>query len=446
MQVVKKEIDQLNATITVTVEPADYQENVAKQLKEIRRKANIPGFRPGMVPAGLVKKMYGKAVLGEEVNKAINDGIFNYIKEQNLNILAEPLPNEQETPAIDWDTQDTFSFAFDIALAPEFDAKLNGKNKLTYYDITVDDKMVQDRVEMYANRFGEYVQVDDVQAGDVLKGLLTEQKENGISKENAVLSPEYMHDDAQKALFNGAKKGDIITFNPMKAFGNETEVASLLGIKKEDAADLNSDFTFQLEGITRHQMAEVNAELFAKVYGEGNIADEAAFRQKISEEIKTNFAQDSNYKFGLDAKAAVLKKMDGITFPNAFLKRWLLATNENMTEEKLSEDYPKMIEELKWHLAKDQLAQHFQVKVEKEDVEAYAKEMTRMQFAQYGLAGVEDAILTQYANEMLKKEDQLRGIVERVSENKVFDALKAAVKLETKAISYKEFGKLFEEK
>lgn len=446
MQVVKKEIDQLNATVTVTVEPADYQENVAKQLKDIRRKANIPGFRPGMVPAGLVKKMYGKAVLGEEVNKAINDGIFNYIKEQNLNILAEPLPNEQDTPNIDWDTQDTFSFAFDIALAPEFDAKLNGKNKLTYYDITVDDKMIQSRVEMYANRFGEYVQVDDVQAGDVLKGLLLEQKEGGLKKENAILSPQYMSDEEQKALFMGAKKGDIITFNPMKAFGNETEVASLLDINKEEAKELNADFTFQIEGITRHEMAEVNAELFAKVYGEGNVADEAAFRQRITEELKANFVQDTNYKFGLDAKAAVLKKMDGIVFPDAFLKRWLLATNENMTEEKLNEDYPKMIEELKWHLAKDQLAQHFAVKVEKEDVEAYAKEMTRMQFAQYGLAGVEDAILTQYANDMLKKEDQLRGIVERVTENKVFEALKAAVKLETKEISYDDFGKLFEAK
>lgn len=446
MQVVKKETDQLNATLILTVEPADYQDKVAKQLKEIRRKANIPGFRPGMVPAGLVKKMYGKAVLGEEINKAINEGIYNYIKEENLNILGEPLPNESETPEIDWDTQDRFEFAFDIALAPAFDAKLNGKNKLTYYDISVDEKMIDERVAMYASRFGEYIQAEEVAAGDVLKGLLTEQKEGGLTKENAMLSIEYMQNEEQKALFAGAKKGDIITFNPRAAYGNEAEVASMLGINKEDAKDLTSDFTFQIEGITRHQAAEVNAELFAKVYGENNIADEAAFRQRIGEEIKANFVQDSNYKFGLDAKAAVLKKMDGLAFPDAFLKRWLLATNEEMTAEKLDEDYPKMIEELKWHLAKDQLGQHFGVKVEKEDVEAYAKEMTRMQFAQYGLSGVDDALLTQYANETLKKEDQLRAIVERVTENKIFDALKAAVKLETKAISYEDFGKLFEAK
>lgn len=445
MQVQKTDIDQLDAMLTVTVEPADYQDKVAQQLKDIRRKANIPGFRPGMVPAQLVKKMYGKAVLGEEVNKAINEGIYNYIKEQQLNILGDPLPNEEKTPEIDWDTQDTFSFAFDIALAPEFDAKLNGKNKLTYYDITVTEEMVQNQVNAYAERYGNYVQTDDYQAGDMIKGLMQEVG-GEHKKENAVLSPEYMKDDKQKQLFAGAKKGDVITFNPMTAYANEAEVASMLGIAKEDAKDLNADFTLTIETITRHEKSAIDAELFAKVYGDNNIADEAAFRAEIEKEIKGNFTLDANYKFGLDAKEAILKKMDKLEFPDAFLKRWVLATNENITEDKLEEDYPKMVEELKWHLAKDQLMQAFDIKIEKEDVEAYAKEMTRMQFMQYGLSHIDDAMLTQYAQEMLKKEDQVRGIVERVSENKIYDAIKTAVKLETKAISYEDFGKLFEQK
>ena len=334
MQVNRTDIDALNARLTVVVEPQDYEEKVQKQLKDIRRRANIPGFRPGMVPAGLVKKMYGKAVLGEEVNKAINDGIFNYIKEQNLNILAEPLPNDEETPAIDWDVDTTFTFAFDIALAPEFDAKLNGKNKLTYYDIQVTDTEVQNQVDAYAQRFGDYVQVDEYQAGDMLKGKMTELKEGGKVKDNAVLSPDYMQNDDQKHLFEGAKKGDVITFNPKQAYNNEVEISSMLDIKKEEVADLADQFTFEIESITRHQKAEVNEALFAKVFGEGNIADEAAFREHISNDIKRNFTQDADYKFGLDAKAAILKKMDKLQFPEDFLKRWLLQTNEQkMTAE-----------------------------------------------------------------------------------------------------------------
>lgn len=442
MQVVKKDIDQLNATLTITIEPADYTEKVAKQLKDIRHKANIPGFRPGMVPASLVKKMYGKAVLGEEVNKAINDGIYNYIKEQKLNILGEPLPNEEATPAIDWDNDDTFNFAFDIALAPAFDATLTGKDTLTFYDIEVEDKMVDEQVKAYAARFGSYVPAEQVEADDMVKGILTEQKEEGIRKDGAVLSPRYMADDKQKELFVNAKKGEVITFNPVKAYGNEAEVASMLGIKKEEVKDHEGDCTFEITEITRHEPAPVDAELFAKVYGKDAVANEEEFRTRIREEIKKNFTDDANYKFGLDAKAAVLKKMEGIAFPDAFLKRWVLATNSNLTPEKLDEEYPAMLNELRWNLAVDQLAEHFSVKIEKEDIEAYAKEITRMQFMQYGLAGVDDAILTQYANEMLKKEDQLRSIAERVRENKVFEALKGVVKLKNKTISHEEFGKL----
>lgn len=447
MQVTKTDIDALNAKLTVVVEPQDYEEKVQKQLKEIRHKANVPGFRPGMVPVGLVKKMYGKSVLGDEVNKAINEGIFNYIKENDLNILAEPLPNEQETPAINWDNDTTFTFAFDIALAPEFDATLTGKNKLTYYEIEVTDDQVQNQVDAYANRFGKYVQVDNYQAGDMLKGKMTELKEGGIVKENAVLSPEYMQDDEQKKLFDGVKKGENITFNPKKAYSNEVEVSSMLSIKKEEVEGLADEFSFEIETITRHEKADVDAELFTKVYGEGAVADEAAFRERIRTEIKNNFTQDSEYKFGLDAKVAILKKMEKLEFPETFLKRWLLATNqEKMTAEQIDTEMPKMLEELKWHLAKDQLAKHYQVKVEAEEVEAYAKQMVRMQFLQYGLSNVDDAMLTQYAQETLKNEDQLHGIINRLMENKIYEALKTSVKLETKQISYEEFGKLFESK
>lgn len=443
MQFNQSEIKDLMTVLTLTVEPADYQEAVQKELKQLRQKANIPGFRPGMVPAGLVKKMYGKGVMAEVINKTLSDALGKYIEEQHLNILGDPLPNEELTPKVDFDTQDTFTFAFDIALAPEFDASLNGHNKLTHYTIEVTDEMVNNQVESYAQRFGDYVEADDVQDGDVIKGLLTEQRENGMTKENAMLNPQYMTDKEQAALFKGAKKGDIITFNPQKAFQSEVEISSLLDITKQEAKELTSDFTFEIQGITRHQAAKIDGELFAKVYGENAIKDEADFRAHVKAEIEENMAEDSDYKFGLDAKAAVMKKMEGLTFPEDFLKRWLHATNEKLTDEEIDKDFPQMIEELKWHLAKDQLLKKYSINVEKEDVEDYAKKVAKMQFIQYGLMHVDDAYLTNYAQQMLKDENQLRGIVERVAEQKIYAALKTVVKLEEKSISHADFGKLF---
>ena len=443
MQFNQSEIKDLMTVLTLTVEPADYQEAVQKELKQLRQKANIPGFRPGMVPAGLVKKMYGKGVMAEVINKTISDALGKYIEEQHLNILGDPLPNEELTPKVDFDTQDTFTFAFDIALAPEFDASLNGHNKLTRYNIEVTDEMVNNQVESYAQRFGDYVEADDVQDGDVIKGLLTEQRENGMTKENAMLNPQYMTDKEQAALFKGAKKGDIITFNPQKAFQSEVEISSLLDITKQEAKELTSDFTFEIQGITRHQAAKIDGELFAKVYGDNAIKDEADFRAHVKAEIEENMAEDSDYKFGLDAKAAVMKKMEGLTFPEDFLKRWLHATNEKLTDEEIDKDFPQMIEELKWHLAKDQLLKKYNINVEKEDVEDYAKKVAKMQFMQYGLMHVDDAYLTNYAQQMLKDENQLRGIVERVAEQKIYAALKTVVKLDEKSISHADFGKLF---
>jgi len=444
MQITQSEVKDLQAVLTMVVEPADYQENVQKELKQLRQKANVPGFRPGMVPLGLVKKMYGKSVMAEVINKEIGAQLGKYIEDQKLAILGDPLPNEELTPKVDFDTQDTFTFAFDIALAPEFDAKLTGKNKLTRYTIDVTDEMVKKQVESYASRFGEYVEADDVKEGDVLKGKLTEQKDGGLVKENAMLNPQYMRDEAVRKQFLGAKKGDNLTFNPAKAFDSEVETASLLDIKKDEVKDHDGDFTFEIQGITRHENAKIDGELFAKVYGENNVKDEADFRARVKAEIEENMAEDTKYKFGLDAKDAVMKKMEKVEMPEAFLRRWVKATNEKMTDEELDRDFPKMVEELKWHLAKDQLMKHFDIKVEKEDVEAYAKEVAKMQFMQYGLMHVDDQYLTNFANEMLKKEDQLRGIVERVAENKIYEALKGVAKIEEKTISHEDFGKLFQ--
>ena len=441
MKIEQSELKDLTAVVTLTIEPADYQEEVAKQLKEVRHKAQMPGFRPGMVPAGLVKKMYGKGILADVLNKKVGEGLQKHIEDNKLNILGDPLPSK-ESPKIDLENEDTFTFMFDIAVAPEFDAKLTGKNKLTEYVIEVTDEMVNNQVQSYCDRFGEYSQAEEVAEGDIVKGIAKEV-DGEIVKEGAILNPGYMKQKTQQKKFIGAKVGDVVTFNPAKAYDSEVEVSSLLGITKEQAQELKSDFTFEIQEITRHTAAALNEELFTKVYGENAPKDEAEFRARIKAEIEANMAEDSKYKFGLDAKEAIMKKMEKVEFPVAFLKRWVLETNEKMTEEELEKDFDKMLEELKWHLAKDQLMKEYKIDVQKEDVEAYAKEVARMQFMQYGLMHVDDQYLTNYANEMLKQENQLRGIVERVAENKIYEALKGVVKIEQKKISHEEFGKLF---
>ena len=359
MKIEQSELKDLQAVVTITIEPADYQEEVAKQLKEVRHKAQMPGFRPGMVPAGLVKKMYGKGILADVLNKKVGEGLQKHIEDNKLQILGDPLPN-REQGNVDLDHEEIFTFAFDIAVAPEFDAKLNGKNKIPEYTIEATEEMINKQVEAYTNRFGEYIPED-------------------------------------------------------KEKGTQAEV----------------------------KPCAIDAELFAKVYGADAPKDEAGFRARIKEDIERSLAEESKYRFGIDVKAAVMKKMEKVEFPVDFLKRWVLETNEKMTQEELDKDFDKMLDELKWHLAKDQLMKEYKIDVEKEEVEAFAKRIAKMQFMQYGLMNVEDAMLAQYAQEMLKNEDQLRGIVERVVEDKIFAAIKGIVKVEAKTVSQEDFDKLF---
>ncbi|NDV45998.1 trigger factor [Paludibacter sp. 221] len=451
MNIAKKEIDQNNATLTISIEKADYADKVEKTLRDYRKKANMPGFRPGMVPMNLMKKMYGKSILAEEINKQVSETLYDYIRENNINILGEPLPNETEQPEIDFDTQENFEFVFDIAIAPEFDVNLTQKDKITYYNIKVSDDMIDNQVKAYTGRYGKYIQEEEVEEKDMVKGDLFELeggkvKDGGIHVEGAVLTPAYMQDEDQKKLFVGAKKGDVIVFDPKKAYENVNEVSSMLKISKEQAETFNSECQITIEGITRYHEAEVNQELFDKIYGEGIVKTEAEFHEKIKESIQVNLKEDSDYKFALDARDTLVKKLKDVQFPDEFLKRWLITTNETLTAEKLGEDYPKMIEDLKWHLTKDKLMKANDIKVEPAEVEEYAKKVARAQFAQYGMIGIEDDILTNYAQDMLKKEDTIRNIVDKVAEDKVLATVKKSVKITEKEVSIEEFNKMFETK
>lgn len=449
MNIVRKDIDSSNATITISIEKADYSEKVEKTLRDYRKKANIPGFRPGMVPLGLLKKMYGKSILAEEINKILSDELYKYIQDNSINLLGEPLPNETEQKDIDFSTQEDFEFVFDLGLAPEFEVELNKKDKVKYYQITPSEEMINNQIKSYTGRYGKYVQEESVEEKDMVKGVLTELtegkvKESGIQVQDAVLTPAYMKDEASKALFANAKVGDTITFNPKTAFENEAEISSLLKISKEEVAEVTADFQFTIESITRYHEAEIDQDLFDKVYGEGVVKSAEEFTEKIKANIQETLAQDSEYKFGIDAREVLVKKYDDLAFPDTFLKRWLMATNKNLTAETLETDYPKMIADLKWQLIKDKIAKSNDIKVEKDDVEDFGRKIARSQFAQYGMIGMDDAILDNYVKDMLKKEETLKNIIDKVAENKVLDIIKDAVKVDTKEVSIEEFNKMFE--
>lgn len=449
MNVSRKDIDQNNAVITISVAKEDYAEKVDKALRDYRRKANMPGFRPGKVPLNLIKKMYGNAVKAEEINNVVSENLVKYIEDNDLPILGQPLPNETEQPEIDFDTQDEFEFSFDIGLAPEFEVTLDGKDKVTYYEIEVTDEMIDNQIKSYTSRFGKYEQVDEVEEKDMVKGLVVElengtAKEGGISAENAVLTPAYMKDEEQKALFVGKKIGDKVVFNPAKAYENETEISSFLNVDKEAVKDLTSDFEMEIQGITRYIESEVNQELYDKVFGEGNVKSDEEFRAKITEGIKVNLTADSEYKFNIDARDMYVAKFKDLTFPKEFLKRWLLVNNKEMTAEKVDEDYPKMIEDLIWHLVKDKIAKDNEVKIEYPDVVEYAKKVARAQFAQYGMVGLGDEVIENYANDMLKQEETMRNFIDRAAEEKVLAIIREKVTLDKKSISIEDFNKLFE--
>lgn len=394
----------------MTVEEADYKENVEKTLKNYRKKANVPGFRPGMVPMGMIKRQFGTTAKVDEINKLLGEQIYKYVKDNNIQMLGEPLPSDKQEP-VDMEKDAPYTFMFDIAVAPEFKAELTGDDTIDYYTITVDDKIIDQQIDVFASRAGHYDKVEDYQANDMLKGDIREldengnTKEGGITVEGAVLMPEYIKVEDQKKLFDGAKLGDIITFNPKKAYPeSDIEVSSLLKMKKEEVADLTADFSYQITEISRYVKAEVNQELFDQVYGKDVIKDEKDFREKIAEGLKAQFAVDSDFKFIQDVRKYLVDKVGALTYPDALLKRIMLNNNKDKGEEYVEKNYEQSIKELTWHLIKEQLVKANGIKIEDADIEETAKEAAKAQFAQYGMNNIPEEYIENYAKDMLKRE------------------------------------------
>ena len=445
--------DKVNGLMTITIEQSDYAEKVEKTLKDYRKRAQIPGFRAGMATMVMIKRQYGTSVKAEEINRLLGEKLYDYVRENKIQMLGDPLPNEEQQKALDFEGDGPFEFVFDIAVAPEFKAELSGRDKVDYYNIEVDDKLIDQQVEMYASRAGQYEKAETYQSRDMLKGDLREldadgnTKEGGITVDSAVMMPEYIKVDDQKKLFDGAKLGDIITFNPKKAYpDNDTEIAALLKLKKEEVADLTADFSYQITEISRFAPAAVDQKLFDQVFGEGTVKDEKEFRQKIADSIKPQLLIDSDYKFLQDVRAHMEKKVGKLQFPDALLKRIMLNNNKDKGADFVEKNYEQSIVELKWHLIKEQLVAAQQIKIEDADLKSVATEAARAQFAQYGMSNVPEEYLDNYAAEMLKKRENVDSLVDRAVDIKLTEALKKVVKLNEKSVTLDEFNKMMQAK
>lgn len=452
MKVTLNKTDNVNGIIAIELEKPDYQENVDKSLNQFRQRANIPGFRQGKVPKGIIRKMYGKSILAEEINKLVSDELYKYVKENELNILGDPLPNKDGQKAIDFDKDENFEFKFDIALAPEFELPLDTSDTLVHYNVKLEDDLLDKQYDAYKQNYGSYKKVEgEAVETDLIKGKISEiddgePKENLIEIENGMIMPSYIKDEETKKKFVGAKAGDTVVFNPKTAFcDNAAEIASLLQIAKENVADVNSDFSFEVKEITRYEEAAMEQELFDKVLGEGVVSSEEEFKAKVTELLNNQFKPAADNLFMKSARELILKKLEDVEFPDVFLKRWLLVANKKNTAETIENDYPKIVEDLKYRLSKEKIVKEQDIKIENSDLETFTAEVVRAQYAQYGMNNVPADVLENHVKRMLGDQNTVRNMYDQLVEKKVTEWLKQTVTVNEKEIPSKDFEKLLSE-
>lgn len=452
MNVTFENPDKVSGRLTIVVDEADYKDDVKKELKDYRRKANIPGFRPGMAPMSMIERRIGPSVKLDMINKLLGDQLQKYITDNKIDMLGQPLAAEDQE-AVDLEGPAPYTFKFDIAIAPEFKIELSAKDKVDYYNIEIDDKLIDRQVEMFANQNGTYVKADsfDSDKQDMLRGDLRELDEKGntleggLTVEQAMLMPQYLKAEDQKLLFEGCKPGDIITFNPRKAYADsDTSMASLLKIDKEQVGEHTGDFSYQVTEVERFEPAAVDQKLFDRVFGEGSCKDEADFREKISQGLKGQLQGDQDYKFLIDVRKYCEEKVGKLEFADKLLKKIMLENNKERGEEFVEKNYDESIRQLEWQLIKDQLLIANNIKINDDDVRAAAREAVRAQFMQYGMNNVPDQYVDQMADEQLKKRENIDSYVNRATDLKLMAALKGVVKLNEKKISLDDFNKMME--
>jgi trigger factor len=446
MNITRENIDAQNLILKVQVSKADYDQKVTEVLNDYRKKASIKGFRQGKVPFGMIKKMYGPSAQVEEINKIVSTSVSEFITNEKLEILGDPLPVADEN--LNFESQEDFEFSFEIGVAPEFEIKLSPKNKIPYYEIKIDEKLRNEFLENYTRRYGEYLSADIVEADDLLKADINQLDkegniiENGLYAANSTLSVSVIKDESIKSSFLGAKVGEIVDFDIDKAYPNDYEKAGIFQKKKEDAGDINGVFRVKINAINRFKKAELNQDLFDKIYTDGDVKSVEEFMKRVEEEIKSNLSKESDYKLGVDIKKLTVDKTS-FTLPEEFLKKWLIKVNKEISLEDVEKDFPHFLEDLRWQLIRNKVASINELKIEDEELKEEARNYTRLQFQQYGLYNAPVEQIDQYALEILKREEDYKKIAEKILEDKVIGKIKEMVKVEPKKVSTEEFNKLF---
>jgi trigger factor len=448
MNINKESIDNVNAVINLTIAKEDYEKQVADVLKDYRQKANIPGFRPGKAPKGLIEKKFGAAVLVEEVNKLLSHNLSKFMIDEKLPILGEPLPNVDRQKEINWEKDENFEFIFDIALAPEISVSLNKEDKYKYIKIAVSDEMVSQQEEMAASQLGQNVPADEAKDNSTIRGNFVQldaegnEVEGGIAPEGVLLAVDMIKNEEIKNSFVGCKKDDIVIFNPVKAFENNHEVAHMLNIKPEKVETLESEFRYTVTEILQFEKAELNEDLFKKLYGEETeVKTIEDFRTRIKEEIANNLVYSSDHKFAIDTRDALVEKTK-MELPEAFLKRWLVAINKELTLEQIENDFDAFLKDLQWQLIKDEIAKENKIQVAPEEVTEFAKKMALAQYQQYGINDVPEEQLMSFAKMMLEKPEEKERIYKKLHEDKVLEIVKDKVTIQEEEISQEEFNEL----
>jgi len=457
MDITLNNINELNAILKIKLHKEDYEPKVTKSLNKFRKTANIKGFRIGMAPIGMIKKMYGKGVMVEEINRLVSENLYKYITDSKIDILGEPIPSINEKSDVDFDNdeQTEFQFNFDLGLMPKINTNLEFLNDIPKYKIIVNEDLINKQVESYQYNFGQYIEYETIEDKCLVNSDLlevdetTNEKENGLFKENASMLVEYIKDEEIKQHFQGKKVGDVLFVDIKKAYPNETDLAGMLGLKKEELQNVGSFFKVTINKIQKFVPSELNQELFDKAFGVNNITSEEQLRQKIKENYEKNFVKETEFKLLLDAKEKFLNS--NIELPAEFLKRWLMIANQDkkITEEQLDKEFPQIEKDIKWTLVKNSFIKSFDIKVTEEDALETSKEILGYELTQYGItldqfpAEQFETFAKERLNNKEKPEERNR-IFERAAEQKFTRFLINKVNFEEKEVSIDEFQKFFE--
>ncbi|WP_298508731.1 trigger factor [uncultured Kordia sp.] len=435
MNITRENIDALNAVVTVNIEKEDYNDKVAKILTDYKKTANIPGFRKGHVPLGLVKKQYGKAVLVDEVNKLLQEGLNKYLVEEKLDILGNPLPRMQEE--FDWDAE-SFSFEFELGLAPEFNVDLQ-ENAITQYNIVADEKMIDGQVENIRKQYGKLISQDEITEESEVTGIFSNEEKE--IENNATFSLDKIKGKRNLNKFVGTKVGETLTLKTKGLFNDDHDLMNFLKVAHDDAHDLDIEVSFKINEANTRELAELNQELFDKLFGEGNVASLEEAKAKIKEDAERQFVQQSDQRLLNDVTEGLIENTK-FDLPADFLKKWIQSAGEQeLTPEQAEEEYTKSEKGLRYQLIQDRLVKDNEVKVEFEDLKEFAKQMIKVQMAQFGQMNPSDEELEGIAARILSNQEEVRRLTDQLLSQKLLDLFKEKAKLETKEVTYENFVK-----